>query len=223
LFAFDGFVSPHYWSCSTEIVTTHSTEEYEHLLALPHITLIADTYAYKPLYEHCHSQHADYNVNVGVELMKFLDKRIHGQTILEFGAGNGDLCRRLETWGNKVTAIEIAANAFERIRCSHKLQDTAIGLCFLQERYDLFVSIDVLEHLTDNDIRITLREAARLCDTILLAVSTRPSGLLGPRGENLHLTVKPIDWWLDQVRTYFDVSVAPGYGVGQFVLEGRRV
>jgi hypothetical protein len=222
LFAFDGFRSPHYWQDLSETITTHSAEEFAALLTLHHINIIGETYPYKSLYEYCHGQHSDYNVNVGVELLKFLGRSIEGKNILEFGAGNGGLCHWLESRGNTVTALEIATNAYERIQCSRKFNDSAIGLCFLQDAHDLFISIDVLEHLTENDIRLVLREAARLCSEVLLAVSTRPSGPLGPNGENLHLTVRPIEWWLDEVARWFEVRATPGYGVGQYVLEGPR-
>ena len=220
LFGFDGFQTSHYWNAGKQVETTHTRREMDIILSRPNVILIGDTYPYEELYKFCHAQHSDYDENVGVELMRRLNKSIKGKKILEFGAGNGDLSALLEKWGNEVTAFEVAPNAFEKIKCSHKVNDSALGLPLVKDRFDLFVSADVLEHLTENDIRLVLREAARLCSGIFLAVSTRPSGLLGPNGENLHLTVRPPEWWVQQVGRWFDIKAYPGYGQGQLVMEG---
>jgi len=220
LFGFDGFQTSHYWNAGQKVETSHTLREMDILLSRQNIILIGDTYPYEELYKFCHDQHADYDENVGVELLRRLNRTIRGQKIIEFGAGNGALSAQLEKCGNEVTAFEVASNAFAKIQCTRKVNDSALGLPFVKELHDLFVSADVLEHLTENDIRLVLREAARLCSGIFLAVSTRPSGLLGPNGENLHLTVRPPEWWVQQVGRWFDVKAYPGYGQGQLVLEG---
>ncbi|MEW6304181.1 MAG: glycosyltransferase family 29 protein [Verrucomicrobiota bacterium] len=220
LFGFDGFQTGHYWNGGAPMHTSHSRREMDIVLSRPHVVLLGETYPYAELYEFCHQHHPEYDDNVGVELFRRLNKTVRGKKILEFGAGNGGLSAQLERWGNEVTAFEIASNAFAKIQCTRKVPDSALGLPFLKEHFDLFVSVDVLEHLTENDIRLVLREAARTCGEIFLAVSTRPSGLLGPRGENLHLTVRPAEWWEQQVGRWFDVRSRPGYGQGQLVLEG---
>ena len=154
--------------------------------------------------------------------MRRLGRTFRGKSILEFGAGNGALARHLEAGGNRVTAVEVSASAFAKIQCHRKLHGDAFTLTMLREPFDVFAAVDVLEHLTENDIRLVLREAGRLAAGIFLSVSTRPSGLLGPNGENLHLTVRPAEWWVEAVGRYFDVQLSPGYGAGQIVLEGRR-
>lgn len=219
-FGFDGFQTSHYWNAGQAVETSHSRRELDILLERTNVTLIGETYPYAELYEFCHREHPEYDDNVGVELFKRLNKTVRGKKILEFGAGNGGLSALMESMGNEVTAYEISSHAFNKIKCSHKVQDSAVGLPFQQTRHDLFVSVDVLEHLTENDIRLVLREAGRLCSEIFLAVSTRPSGLLGPRGENLHLTVRNAEWWVEQVSRWFDVRAYAGYGQGQLVLEG---
>ncbi|MGV3754730.1 MAG: glycosyltransferase family 29 protein, partial [Verrucomicrobiota bacterium] len=220
LFGFDGFQTSHYWNAGQKVETSHTLREMDIVLSRPNVILIGDTYPYAELYQFCHAEHSDYDENVGEELFRRLNKKVTGKKILEFGAGNGGLSAQLEKWGNEVTAFEIASNAFNKIQCSHKVNDSALGLPYITEKHDLFVSADVLEHLTENDIRLVLREAARTCSEIFLAVSTRPSGLLGPKGENLHLTVRPNEWWVQQVGRWFDVKSYPGYGQGQLVLEG---
>lgn len=222
VFGFDGFASGHYWTPDQPMRTTHSSEELPALLSLPGVTLYGESYPYAQLYDFCHTEHDGYNHNEGLAIYRRMGGALKGESILEFGAGNGQLSAWLERQGNRVTAVEVSGVAFARIPVAHKIQGDCLTLPLLDQRFDRFVSMDVLEHLTENDIRIVIREAARLAGSILVTVSTRPSGLLGPRGENLHLTVRPVQWWLDQFAPYFDITTTRGDEVGQLVLEGRR-
>ncbi len=221
VFNFDGFKTPPYWRPGTPVYTTHSTSELDILLKRPNIFFFGRTYDYQSLYDYCHTQHAEYGQNAGLQLFSSLRRQLPSGSILEFGAGNGDLAHYLETTGHRVTAVEVSPEACKRIRCSQVIQGDAFTLAELPGPFDCFVSVDVLEHLTENDIRVVLREAGRLASRALISVSTRPSGLVGPRGENLHLTVRPAEWWKNLVGRYFDVQMGPGPGTGQVVFEGE--
>lgn len=222
LFGFDGFATGHYWRPGQPMATTHSHDELGVLLALPGVTLYGESYPYAQLYDFCHAEHEGYNYNEGLAIYQRMGTALRGERIIEFGAGNGQLSAHLERQGNRVTAVEVSSVAFARIPVASKIQGDCLTLPLLDAHFDRFVSMDVLEHLTENDIRIVIREAARLADSILVTVSTRPSGLLGPKGENLHLTVRPVEWWLAQFELFFDVTATRGHDIGQLVVEGRR-
>ena len=222
LFGFDGFTSGHYWNPGVKHATTHSGAERELLLALPGAVFYGQSYDYASLYNFCHAEHAGYNVNEGLALYRQLGVVIQHESILEFGAGNGDLSAYMEKQGNRVTALEVSKVAFNRIPIRSKINGDCITLAGLTHKFDRFVSVDVLEHLTENDIRVVLREAARLADSILVSVSTRLSGLLGPNGENLHLTVRSVEWWRDLFAEHFDVQLINGLDVGQVMIAGDR-
>jgi len=222
LFGFDGFASGHYWNPGVQHATTHSGAERELLLGLPGAVFYGQSYDYASLYNFCHAEHAGYNVNEGLALYRQLGCVIQHESILEFGAGNGDLSAYMEKQGNRVTALEVSKVAFNRIPIRNKINGDCITLAGLTQKFDRFVSVDVLEHLTENDIRVVLREAARLADSILVSVSTRLSGLLGPQGENLHLTVRSVEWWRDLFSEHFDVQLINGLDVGQVMIAGDR-
>lgn len=222
LFGFDGFASGHYWDPGVQHATTHSRVERDVLLGLPGAVFYGQSYDYASLYNFCHAEHAGYNVNEGLALYRQLGCVIENESILEFGAGNGDLSAYMQGQGNRVTALEVSQVAFDRIPVRNKINGDCITLAGLTQKFDRFVSVDVLEHLTENDIRVVLREAARLADSILVSVSTRLSGLLGPRGENLHLTVRSVEWWRDLFAEHFDVQLINGLDVGQVMIAGDR-
>jgi len=222
LFGFDGFASGHYWNPGQPFATTHSSSERDVLLALRHGVLYGNSYDYASLYNFCHAEHAGYNVNEGLSLYRQLGVVIDNETILEFGAGNGDLSVFMQSQGNDVTAVEVSQVAFDRIAIRKKIRGDCMTLAGLTQTFDRFVSVDVLEHLTENDIRLVLREAARLAGSVLVSVSTRLSGLLGPKGENLHLTVRSVEWWRELFSEHFDVELIGGLEVGQVILAGDR-
>lgn len=222
VFGFDGFSSGHYWDPDTPLITTHSNIEREQLLKLSNVLFYGISYDYPKLYDYCHTIHSDYDINEGLRLYKKIEITLIGERILEFGAGNGQLAAYMEMQGNEVTAIEVSQVAFEKIPVVRKFNGDCLTLAQLEGVYDRFVSIDVLEHLTENDIRIVVREAARLARLILVSVSTRPSGLLGPQGENLHLTIRTVEWWLELFSKYFKIEILPFENVGQVTITGSR-
>jgi 2-polyprenyl-3-methyl-5-hydroxy-6-metoxy-1,4-benzoquinol methylase len=224
-YGFDGFRSGHYWDGRADR-DVHRENELDVLLSLPGVTLMGASYDYAGVYDVCHTEHAGYDSNEGLRLVRALGIELRGEAILEFGAGNGGLAHHLQASGNRVIAMEASEVALRRIPVVDKVRGDCLDLARLNVEtgtsFDRFVAIDVLEHLTENDARIAIREAARLCRGLLVTVSTRPSGLLGPHGENLHLTVRPVGWWVELIQRYFVVSgVVPGIEVGQVVLEGQ--
>jgi SAM-dependent methyltransferase len=223
LFGFDGFKSSHYWD-NGGTYTTHAVGESDFMALRPNIYMIGcPTYPYDKLYNFCHANHHEYDVNVGLDVCRKTGQSFKRLKILELGAGNGRLSANLVELGNSVTALEVSQEAFDKIPAGvNKLLGGASELPFMKGDYDMFISIDVLEHLTEHDIRLTVREAARLCRKIFVCVSNRPSGLVGPNGENLHLTVKPAEWWRDTFSKWWNVSVVkPGPYAKQTILEGN--
>jgi SAM-dependent methyltransferase len=66
---------------------------------------------------------------------------------------------------------------------------------------DVVTSFDALEHLLPEDVEPVLaemRRVGRACGHFVLSISTRPSRITVD-GENLHPTVRPIDWWIDRI------------------------
>ena len=222
-FGFDGFQSGHYWSPQQPLKTTHSKKEFDAALQLKHVTVYGKSYPYEDLYNYCHEHHTGYNINEGLALLKNNGICFSGEKILEFGAGNGELSSWLQKCGNDVTAIEVSKSAFEKIPLNKKIHGDTLTLCQIEDEFDRLISMDVLEHLTENDIKIFAEQAHRLASQILITISTRPSGLLGPNGENLHLTVRSAEWWRDVLSQYFKVFMTPGIDVGQIIVTGERL
>ncbi len=76
-------------------------------------------------------------------------------------------------------------------------------LPFEDDYFSLVTCFDVLEHLDETDINATLKEIGRVLrpnGTFYGAVSCRKSGIDDKFGDNLHRTVRSIDWWIEATR-----------------------
>ncbi len=76
-------------------------------------------------------------------------------------------------------------------------------LPFEDNYFSLVTSFDVLEHLDEPDIDTTLGEINRVVrpgGTFYGAVSCRKSGIEDKFGDNLHRTVRSVDWWIEKTR-----------------------
>ncbi len=73
-------------------------------------------------------------------------------------------------------------------------------LPFADDFFQLVTCFDVLEHLDEADIVGVWREMERVLRPSGLwfgSVSVRPSGTVDRFGDNLHRTVRSVDWWLE--------------------------
>lgn len=65
------------------------------------------------------------------------------------------------------------------------------------EKFDVFFSCDVFEHLTQEYL---LQLTRRLCkhtsiNLVFIVLSTRPANKLLPNGLNAHITIRTAQWW----------------------------
>ena len=73
---------------------------------------------------------------------------------------------------------------------------------------DLITSFDLLEHLAPDDVYQTLEEWSGRAKRLVVSISSVKSITLGPEGQNLHLTIQPLDWWKEKMKLYFqEVSI----------------
>ena len=150
-----------------------------------------------------------------------------GDSVIDFGAGAGYASRHLQEAGLRVLAIDIAGNAMAPEIAARvpilvgNMWDIPVDLLA-----DWGFCCDVMEHIpTDrvNDVLRFVRRSTRRAT--YFNISLRADGCGRLIGDALHLTVRPLDWWMDKVQAYWrDVRVldhAPGDSV-EFVAEGWR-
>jgi SAM-dependent methyltransferase len=75
---------------------------------------------------------------------------------------------------------------------------------------DVVTSFDALEHLLPEDVEPVLAEMRRLGrpgGQFIFSICTRPSRITVD-GQNLHPTVRPLDWWIERIARVGAVETA---------------
>lgn len=124
--------------------------------------------------------------------MQSLCERFRPESILDYGSGKGYqylVLRLHERWGGPLP------------HCYD------IGVRQLAERparkFDGLLTVDVLEHIAECDLPGFLDDVFSFPTKFaFLAASCRPSRKFFPDGRNLHLTVKPPEWWEALIRKH---------------------
>ncbi|MGC3967598.1 MAG: class I SAM-dependent methyltransferase [Pirellulales bacterium] len=134
-----------------------------------------------------------------------------GADVLDCGCGRATL--RLKTTdvrhyvGIDVAFFPLMANRRDRSKAdTHYLQACSDRLPFADGCFSIAWCCDVLEHVPEQAVPQTLHELARVAKMLVLSISTRPSRILDADGANLHLTVRPSEWWQSQIMTVAKIA-----------------
>lgn len=119
-------------------------------------------------------------------------RRLRGSSldVLELGPGAGDLARRLEAWGHRVSGVEPALlqqSVHWRPRRGHLWSVSAEEADLPESAFDVIIAIHVVEHLND---------PSHVFEACLRAL--RPGGLLylvTPNASSMGLRIFRGHWW----------------------------
>lgn len=120
--------------------------------------------------------------------------RHRAKTILDWGSGAGDAYRPPHevhiTWGVNRFKIRLYDPSFPKL-CGPPPPNT---------RFDGVICSDVLEHIPEADVPAVLETLFGHAGTFLWAsVCCRKAKKKFADGTNMHLTVRPREWWLEQM------------------------
>jgi SAM-dependent methyltransferase len=127
---------------------------------------------------------------------------------LDFGCGYGRFCDLVSSFVDNVYGVDIASVCTGNVIDNKKIKfiDTDGKTINLNDKtVELITSFDCLEHIAEEDIDKILTEFKRVA-TKGFVVSVAPVGdsfFEVP----LHLTIKPISWWIEKFSNYGKVSV----------------
>jgi len=123
----------------------------------------------------------------------------HWETMLDIGCGDGTTVDLLRAWGLHCDGVDITlAGARRRHKDSQlNLREAPVwGMPFTDESYFRTFSTDVLEHLPPDMVDAAITEIFRVTKgKTVHVISTFPHCV---NGNDLHLTVKGIDWWRER-------------------------
>ena len=120
----------------------------------------------------------------------------HFKSTLDIGCGLGYLMAAWNEDGYDAWGVDLAANCLDTSVARHWGKRFVVANLWEMElgmRFDLGVCADVMEHIPEEKVPLALERIARHCDETIFSIANSPSNFLG---YNLHLTQKPLDWWL---------------------------
>lgn len=131
-----------------------------------------------------------------IQEIKQLIKEYDCKTILDYGCGKASLHKKHKL-GHEVVLYDPYYESYSNI---------PIG------GFDMVISTDVLEHIPENEIGKILADLISYTDKVLfLSISTKPAIKKFSNGENVHLTIKPKEWWEQMLSTAKDIKIVRHY------------
>lgn len=121
-----------------------------------------------------------------------LIKETDSKTLLDYGAGDGACYKRgvAEEWGVKAVRYDPAVKGID------VLPD---GI------FDAVICTDVLEHVPEDELDQVLHNIfSRAVKFVFLSISTKPAKKKFDNGVNVHVTIRPQEWWVDRIEGHSD-------------------
>lgn len=130
--------------------------------------------------------------NDNIEKIKTLIDETNSKTILDYGCGAGQQYTKLNThkeWGvDMPTLYDPAVEDYSTLPT---------------DTFDGIISTDVFEHIPEEVVPECLEWIyTHAKKFVYLGISTALAKKILPNGENAHCTVKPIEWWEEQIKKY---------------------
>lgn len=130
--------------------------------------------------------------------------------VIDFGCGSGRALKKFSELGYETLGVDITPTCIDA--------ELNIPLCISplwnmpDLEGDFGFCTDVLEHLPTEHLDESLFNIKKSVNRVYFQISTVPDKFGNAIGDILHLTVKPMDWWLDKLSHYWDVDVLNDYG-----------
>lgn len=155
---------------------------------------------YERLYQKGYNRTPDHAAS---RVLPYVLENLQFDSALEIGCGFGDSLAILKACGKEAVGVDISETAVREASGKGRkvsLAD-ARSLPFPDGSFDLVYSADVMEHLVESDVPRAVAEQARVARKFVahrIACWAEKSNWHQIAGHNLHLTVQPLSWWIEQ-------------------------
>lgn len=127
--------------------------------------------------------------------------------LIDFGAGTGRGALMLALLGAlKVQMLDFAPNCLDAEvaeACKTQPERIKFMVCDLTKEVPVSAAYgyctDVMEHIPPEHVKRVLRNILASAQHVFFGIATRPDVMGETIGEELHLTVQPLSWWLQQL------------------------
>lgn len=135
----------------------------------------------------------------------------HIESALDIGCGLGRLIPVLvsgavDAWGVDFAVPECLDPEVARLY-GHRFSNQVLWEMEWNRTFDLGICTDVLEHLPEEKVEESLERIAACCRRVIFKVAHNEHVWLG---EQLHMTIRPVDWWQDAMTAIAGEALAHG-------------
>ena len=132
-------------------------------------------------------------------------------SVLELGCGRGYILRHIEDAGIKVLGIDISEHCFHTRVINNFLTMDVTNADLLpwslkENKFDICISSDFFEHLTEQEIDSVIKESVRVSDRGIHIITFNNTE--GNEDDKTHVSLHEKEWWIKKFQT-----VAPDYPV----------
>ena len=129
------------------------------------------------------------------------------KTVLDIGCGTGRLLKHLIDNGFEAEGVDFAHNALDPdIKDDLIFHHANIWELDLDPVFDIGICADVMEHIPEEKVQDTLSAIHDHCYKVYYVIANYPSKHMG---HNLHVTMKPKEWWRENIALQADVREIP--------------
>jgi hypothetical protein len=157
--------------------------------------VITELEKYEGIYTHpayAFYGHSNHGARATTEVKSRIAKCTSNQ-VLDVGCGWNEWAQQ---WNAKYPTIP--ARGVDFACPGADIKATATALPLQPKEIGVLTSFDMLEHLPEPEVATALREFARVSEAFVFTISHVPSRVKW-KGETLHPTVRPREWWITQI------------------------
>ena len=143
------------------------------------------------------------------------------KTIIDVGTGRGQFVDYMTKKGISCTGVDFAIEPDVEFNQDNFIRAEAHNIPVPDKSYDCLTSFDMLEHALEQDVEKIFEEFYRITKKwFVFSICPQPSSVkkclidMNMSGQ-LHMTVRPWEWWIEKIEKYGEVVKSGGYIICQ--------
>jgi len=126
--------------------------------------------------------------------------------VLDCGCGLSTLRNYIKC--TKYTGVDVSSYQIKKLNSKNKDKNLKFARCSLTEplpykenEFTCVFCLDVLEHIAEEYVEDVLKNMLRVSEEFIFSICLRKAKSKDKDGNQVHLTVKPTEWWIDKLKT----------------------
>jgi predicted SAM-dependent methyltransferase len=154
-----------------------------------------------------YKDYTDFSINE-YKVEKIL--RYTPKNVLDIGCAHGFIVKRLNDLGIPAYGIDVSKYAVDNKAHQNVIEGDILDIPFKTGYFDFVYSSDVLEHIPEDQVGDAIFEMVRVSKRGLIEITYEKTPM---DIDDTHVTMKPYEWWRDQIPKQFDLCLPDEYAL----------